>query len=104
MGLLTALVIVAGMAFRRNIGDLQRAFDRWLRSFMVKNLYAAGLAAVVVWALRWWLPPPPTGFQNFLYLCEVCGAGALIYLVILGIYRVIPIAQLAALWQRPKES
>jgi len=103
LGLLTALVVVSGVAFRRNICDLQHALDRWLRSFMVKNLLAAVLAAVVVWALRWWLTPSPTGFGNFLYLCEVCGAGSLVYLVTLGIYKVIPLAQLATVWQQPRE-
>jgi len=103
LGLLTALALSAWMAFRRNLGDLQHAFDRWLRSFMAKNLLAAGLAAVVVWILRWWLTPPFTGFQNFRYLCEVCGAGCLIYLVTLSIYRVIPLAQLASVWQRRKD-
>jgi peptidoglycan biosynthesis protein MviN/MurJ (putative lipid II flippase) len=103
LGLLTALVVTSWMAFRRNICDLQQAFDRWLGGFMAKNLLAAVLAAGVVWALRWWLPPPLTGYRNFLYLCEVCGAGCLIYLVTLTIYRVIPLAQLATVWQRPKD-
>ena len=103
LGLLTALVVTSWIAFRRNICDLQQAFDRWLGGFMVKNLFAASLAAVVVWGLRSWLAPPRTGFQNFAYLCGVCGAGSLIYLVTLAVYRVIPLAQLATVWQRPKE-
>ena len=103
LGLLTALVVTSWIAFRRNICDLQQAFDRWLGGFTVKNLFAASLAAVVVWGLRSWLAPPRTGFQNFAYLCGVCGAGSLIYLVTLAVYRVIPLAQLATVWQRPKE-
>jgi peptidoglycan biosynthesis protein MviN/MurJ (putative lipid II flippase) len=103
LGLFTALLLVSGVVFRRNICDLQFALDRWLRSFMVKNLVAAVLAAAVVWALRWWLTPPLSGFRNFFYLCEICGAGCLIYLVTLGFYRVIPLAPLANVWQRPKE-
>jgi hypothetical protein len=58
------------------------------------------LTALAVWALRLWIRPPHSGFQNFIYLCELCGAGSVTYLAALAALRVFPIAQETKIWRR----
>jgi len=61
---------------------------------------AAGRAALIVVALRAFVRAPVTSIQNFIYLCELCGAGSAIYLGTLAVSRAIPVTSLAAVWQR----
>jgi hypothetical protein len=46
---------------------------------------------LAVWALRLWVAPPPSGFRNFVYLCELCGAGSVVYLAALAALRALPV-------------
>jgi len=38
--------------------------------------------------------------QNFIYLCELCGAGSVAYLAALAALRVLPVAQEKRMWPR----
>jgi hypothetical protein len=51
-----------------------------------------------MWALRLWVAPPHSGFQNFIYLCELCGAGSVAYLAALAALRMFPVAQATKIW------
>jgi len=93
LGLLGASVVVSALSIRRNLGDLCQALGRSDIHLASKNLLGALLTALAVWALRLWVTPPHSGFQNFIYLCELCGAGSVAYLAALAALRVFPIAQ-----------
>jgi hypothetical protein len=54
--------------------------------------------AMAVWALRLWITPPHSGFQNFIYLCKLCGAGSLVYLAALAALRMLPVARATSIW------
>jgi len=49
--------------------------------------------------LRFWLGLPQTGFANFVYLCELCGAGSLTFLGALAASRAITVSQFLTLWR-----
>jgi putative peptidoglycan lipid II flippase len=100
LGLLIASVLVAALAIRRNLGDLHQVLDRSEVNFALKNLLGAILTALTVWALRLWVAPPHSGFQNFIYLCELCGAGSVAYLAALAALRAIPLPQETKIWPR----
>lgn len=102
LGLVTALGIVSLLAYARNWGNLRRAFDRQFALFSLKMLAGSVLAALVVEALRPRLPAPATGFANFVYLCELCGAGSLVFLGAIWALGAVEVRQLASLWQ-PRE-
>jgi hypothetical protein len=74
--------------------------DRVLGRFAGKNLIAALLAALSVFALRAWMTPPVTTSQDFVYLCVICGVGGAVYLAAMSILRALPVTQLALLWPR----
>jgi hypothetical protein len=78
--------------------------DRTLGFFAAKNLVATLLAAFAIMGLRWVIHPPLTGFQNFIYLCELCGAGSVVFVATLAALRAFPISQLAALGPGASES
>jgi putative peptidoglycan lipid II flippase len=90
LGLLIASALVVALAIQRNLGDLRQALDRSEVRFASKNLWGAILTALTVWALRLWVTPPHSAFQNFIYLCELCGAGSLAYLAALAALRGVP--------------
>jgi putative peptidoglycan lipid II flippase len=98
LGLLIASALVCALSIRRNLGDLRQALGRSEVHFASKNLLGAILAALAVWALRFWVAPPHSGFQNFIYLCELCGAGSVAYLAALAALRVFPLAQETKIW------
>jgi hypothetical protein len=54
--------------------------------------------AMAVWALRLWVAPPHSGFRNFVYLCELCGAGSVAYLAAAVAMRMFPVAQATKIW------
>jgi len=91
LGLLVASVIVCALAISRNLGDLRQALGREEVRVASRNILGAVLAALAVWALRFWLAPPPSGFRNFVYLCELCGVGSAAYLAALAALRVLPV-------------
>jgi len=91
LGLLAASLLVCAMAISRNLGEVRQALGRAELQVASKNLLGALLTALAVWTLRLWLAPPPSGFRNFLYLCELCGAGSVAYLAALAALRVLPV-------------
>jgi len=101
LGLLTALGLTSALAIQRNLGDLRQAMDRTLSLFAAKNLLGGLVAAVAVWGLRLWVRPPLTGFQDFVYLCELCGTGSLAYLSALAALRAVPVTLFSKLWPGP---
>jgi putative peptidoglycan lipid II flippase len=104
LGSLTGLVLVSGLAIQRNLGDIHGVLDRTLGFFAAKNLVATLLAAFAIMGLRWVIHPPLTGFQNFIYLCELCGAGSVVFVATLAALRAFPVSQLAALGPGASES
>jgi putative peptidoglycan lipid II flippase len=97
LGSLTGVVLVSGLAIHRNLGDIHRVLDRTLGFFAGKTLVAMFLAALAIVGLRWVIHPPLSGFQNFIYLCELCGAGSVVYFATLAALRAFSVGQLAAL-------
>jgi peptidoglycan biosynthesis protein MviN/MurJ (putative lipid II flippase) len=83
LGMLTAVAFACSLAWRRNLGKVREAIDRPLARFALKVAMGSGAAALVIWALRVWLPAPQTGLWNFFYLCITCGSGGVIYLLAL---------------------
>ena len=104
LGFLTGSLIACGLAVRRNIGEVQIALDRVLGRFALKNLVAALAAALSVGALRFWLAPPATSYQDFVFLCLTCGTGSVIYVATLATLRALPLAQFTILWSRESAS
>jgi putative peptidoglycan lipid II flippase len=100
LGLLTALTLTLALAYQRDLARLRQALNRNLGRFAAKDLAGCVLAALIVVALRAFVHAPVTGGQNFIYLCELCGAGSAIYLGTLALLRAIPVARLADVWQR----
>jgi putative peptidoglycan lipid II flippase len=91
LGLLVASALVSVLCIQRNLGDLRQALDRSEVHFASKNLLGAILTALTVWVLRLWVTPPHSGFQNFIYLTELCGAGGVAYLAALAALRASPV-------------
>ncbi|HLY62950.1 MAG TPA: lipid II flippase MurJ [Terriglobia bacterium] len=96
MGLLTACLITSGLAYRRNIADLRIIFDRSMGWFAAKNLLGGSIAALAIVGLRLYIPYPLTAGANFLYLCEICGAGTLVFFAVLAATRAVPLAEIVA--------
>ena len=100
LGLLVAALLVFALSIQRNLGDLRQALG-WAEVHLgSKNLMGALVAALAVGALRFWIAPPQSSFQNFIYLCELCGAGSVAYLAALAALRVLPVAQEMRIWPR----
>jgi putative peptidoglycan lipid II flippase len=100
LGLLVASALVCALCIRRNLGDLRQALGRSAVHFASKNLLGAILTGSAVWVLRLWVTPPHSAFQNFIYLCKLCGAGSIAYLAALAALRVLPLAQETRIWPR----
>jgi len=104
LSLLTSTVLISGLAIGRNIANLKVTLDRSLGMYAAKNVLGAAFAAFAVGGLRWWLQPPTTAGGNFLYLCVICGAGSLAFLITLAASRAVAFSQLAAVWERTQDS
>jgi peptidoglycan biosynthesis protein MviN/MurJ (putative lipid II flippase) len=100
LGLLMASALVAALAVQRNLGDLRQALGGSELRLAFKNLLGAVLAASALWGLRLWLTPPQSGFQNFIYIGELCATGSAAYLMALAALRVPPLAQGSKFWPR----
>jgi len=98
LGLLTGLVLTSGLAIRRNVGHLHAALDRGLGLFSARTALAGLFAVLCVEGLRGLLHAPITGLQNFVYVSEICGIAACVYLATLAVLRAIPVREFAAFW------
>ena len=103
LGMLTAVVAACGYAWLRNMGSVRGAIDRLLGWFTLKVATGCALAAVAVWALRAWMAAPVSGLGNFVYLCVTCGAGSVMYLLVLTITGILSPSQMKLLWRHPAE-
>jgi hypothetical protein len=56
------------------------------------------LAAAIVWGLGGWLKPPVNAAGDFVFLCIVCAAGSVVYLVSLAIFTGMSIQSLKEMW------
>jgi putative peptidoglycan lipid II flippase len=99
LGLLTALALILALAYQRNMARLRQALDHTMGLFAAKDFAGCALAALAVAALRLVVRAPLTGLANFIYLCELCGAGSLLYLAAMVVLRAIPLPRFAAVWQ-----
>ncbi len=103
LGMLTAVVAACGYAWQRNMGNVREAIDRLLGWFTLKVAAGCALAAVAVWALRAWMAAPVSGLGNFVYLCVTCGAGSVVYLLVLTVTGILSPSQVKLLWRHPAE-
>ncbi len=104
LGLLTSSIVTLGLALQRNLAGFRTVLDRSLGIFAAKNLLGSGLAALAIWALRAWVELPQTGLENFVYLCKLCGAGALVFIATLAASRAVRVSQLATIWQSSEDA
>ena len=104
LGLLTASGLAGALAYQRNVADLRIDFDRAFGWFTLKNLLAGSLAALAVLGLRWTVQIPQTNAANFVYLCELCGAGAVVFFAVLAASRAVPVARIFAEMTRAEDS
>ncbi len=100
LGLLTSLAGVWGFAYARNSGKLRRALDGAFGIFSLKMLAGSTLTALVIALLRSVSPSPLNAFGNFLYLCELCGAGSLVFSMAVLSLGAFEIRDLTSLWRR----
>ena len=103
LGMLTAVVAACGYAWLRNMGNVRGAIDRLLGLFTLKVAAGCALAALAVWALRAWMAAPVSGLGNFVYLCVTCGAGSVVYLIVLTATGILSPSQVKLLWRHPAE-
>ncbi len=104
LGFLTGSLLASGLAIRRNLGNLHVTLNRALGLFTLKNILGAFSAIVVVALLRFGLPHPQTGMQDFTFLCITCGLGSVAYLATLAALNALPMSQLALIWSRENAS
>ncbi len=104
LGFLTGSLIAAGLAIRRNLGDLYATMDRVLGRFALKNFAAALFSALGIAGLQHTLPRPDSATQDFIFLCLTCGLGSVVYLAALAALRGLPMSQFAMLWPRKNAS
>lgn len=90
LGLLSATLCTAWLAFHRNLCDLRNVLDRSLALFSSKVLAASLACAAVVVALRAEIGGPASGWGDFIYLCVLCGAGTLAFFGALLWTRALP--------------
>jgi putative peptidoglycan lipid II flippase len=98
LGMLAGFSITSILIVRRNAGQIRNILDRTLGSFAVRNLASGALAAATAWSLGGWLKPPLNASGDFIYLCAVCGAGSVVYLVSLAILAGMSIHHLEEMW------
>ncbi len=103
LALLTSLAVVCTLAWVRSIAGLRQSLDRTMAGFLAKTLAASGLAALTVWGLRAALAAPQSGFGNFLFLLETCGAGTLVFFAALLAFRAVELSQVPSLWRGSKD-
>jgi putative peptidoglycan lipid II flippase len=100
LGLLTSLLVTCGVAYARDVGGLRQSLDRAMAAYFLKVAAAAGLAAVWVWGLGQEVAAPTNGFGNFLFLCEACGGGVVIFLAAVIGLGAIKLSRVASFWRR----
>jgi hypothetical protein len=101
---LPALCWRAGLAIRRNLGDLHVTLNgvlgRVCRQEPPRRVFChshSGSAAI-------WVATTGHGGQDFTFLCITCGLGSVAYLATLAALQALPMAQLALLWSRESAS
>jgi putative peptidoglycan lipid II flippase len=104
LGLLTASLLAVALAYQRNMAGLRIDLDRALGWFTLKNALAGSLAGLAVVGLKWTVQHPQPGAANFVYLCELCGAGTLVFFAALAATRAVPVAKIFAEITRSEDS
>ncbi len=98
LAMLTSLLGAAAFATWQNFGGFIEALGNKFSVYFLKVLAGAALAALVVWGLGAALPAPQSGFANFIFLCETCGAGIVAFFATLLLLRAFKLSQIASLW------
>lgn len=104
LGLLTSSFLTCVLVYQRNLAAWREVLDRELAVFAAKNCVGAALAGIAVWALRIWVRTPSSAWENFLYLCLLCTAGAVTYASALVASGAFTISQVALMWRQPRDS
>jgi putative peptidoglycan lipid II flippase len=100
LAMLASLAVACGAAYGRNIGAIRESLNRTLLVYTLKILAGSGLAALLVWALRAATTAPRAGLENFIFLCEACGAGTFLFIATLLALRAVKLSQIASLWKQ----
>jgi putative peptidoglycan lipid II flippase len=98
LGMLAGFSITSLLVVQRNAGEIRYILDRTLGKFAACNLASGLLAAAIVWGLGGWLKPPVNAAGDFVFLCIVCAAGSVVYLVSLAIFTGMSIQSLKEMW------
>jgi putative peptidoglycan lipid II flippase len=99
LGLFSSALVTTWGTYHRNLCELRDVLDRSLALFTSKVLQGALFCAVVVGVMRVEIPPPSSGWGDFVYLCLLCGAGSAVFLGVLAASRAIPFARFREVWQ-----
>lgn len=100
LGLLTSVLVTCGVAYAKDAGGLRENLDRAMAAYGLKAATAACLAAFWVFGLKGEVAVAASGLGNFLFLCEACGGGVVIFLAAMWGLRAIKLSQIASFWQR----
>ena len=104
LGMLAGFSITSILLVQRNAGEIRNILDRTLGSFAARNLASGLLAAATAWGLGGWMKPATNASGDFVYLCAVCGAGSVVYLVSLAIFTGMSLKRLEEMWPRENAS
>jgi putative peptidoglycan lipid II flippase len=104
LGMFTAMAILCVWVMGRNVAEIRDALDRTIGAFSAKSLLGATLAALAIWMLERGQAAPSTGWANVVYVGELCGAGGLVFVTTLAASGAIPVARLATIRHRVKDT
>ncbi len=98
LGMLAGFTITSVLVVQRNAGEIRSVLDRTLGKFAGFNIASGLLAAATVWGLAGLLRPPVNASGDFVFLCIVCTAGSIVYLVSLAVFTGMSIQNLKLMW------
>ncbi|MGH9375213.1 MAG: murein biosynthesis integral membrane protein MurJ [Terriglobia bacterium] len=102
LALLTSLTATCIVIYAQDLANIRSIFDRALKILIGKDAVAALVSAGVIWALKSWIQAPERGLPLFFFLCVICGAGCILFGVVLAAWRAIPLEALWEFWRNPQ--
>ncbi|MGH9469330.1 MAG: hypothetical protein ACRD1N_03185, partial [Terriglobia bacterium] len=101
LALLSSLIVTCIVACAENLAGIRAVLDRALGVLAAKDLVAAALAGVVVFALRvhfFWAPR--SSWQLLAFLCIECGIAGAIFVAITACWGIVRFSQAGKLLNR----
>lgn len=93
LALLSSLIVTCLVAFAENLADMRAVLDRALGVLAMKDLAAAALAGIAVFALRKYLHMPRSESNLLLFVCVECGIACAIFLAAMDRWRIVPLSE-----------